>query len=107
MISVKYRCISIFLIIGGAYYSIWMYLGIKFSAISVQPNKEVVAPPHDELLENETTTKALDARKVLENSCSENQIRAQKGVFEACKATNESYKRVRNILTLLCILTLT
>ena len=105
MISVRYRCISIFLIIGGAYYTIWMYLGNKFAAISVQPTKKVVTPRANKLLENQTTTKALDAREILEKSCSENQLRAQKRVFEACKATNESYKRVRSILPLLYILT--
>ena len=105
MISVRYRCISIFLIIGGAYYSIWMYLGIKFSAISLPPTKEAVAPSDNELIENQTTTKVLDARETLEKSCSENQIRAQKRVFEACKATNESYKMVRSILPLLYIFT--
>ena len=105
MISVRYRCISIFLIIGGAYYSIWMYLGIKFSAISLPSTKEAVAPSDNELIENQTTTKVLDARETLEKSCSENQIRAQKRVFEACKATNESYKMVRSILPLLYIFT--
>ena len=106
MISVRYRCISIFLIIGGAYYSIWMYLGIKFSAISVDPTKEVNTPPENELIENQTTTKALDAKEIIEKSCSENQLRAQKRVFEACKATNESYKRVSRNLLLLYIFTL-
>ena len=105
MISVRYRCISIFLIIGGAYYSIWMYLGIKFSAISVEPTKEVNTPPENESIEKQTTTKALDAKEIIEKSCSENQLRAQKRVFEACKATNESYKMVRSILPLLCIFT--
>ena len=100
MISVRYRCISIFLMIGGAYYTIWMYLGIKFSEISVQPTKKVATPPANELLENETTTKAWGAREILEKSCSKNQLRAQKRVFETCKATNESYKRVRSILPL-------
>ena len=106
MISVRYRCISIFLIIGGAYYSIWMYLGIKFSAISVEPTKEVNTPPENESIEKQTTTKALDAKEIIEKSCSENQLRAQKRVFEACKATNESYKRVSRILLLLYIFTL-
>ena len=106
MISVRYRCISVFLIIGGAYYTIWMYVGIKFDAISVQPTKEVNTSSDNELLENQTTTKALDAREILEKSCSENQLRAQKRVFEACKATNESYKRVSRILLLLYIFTL-
>ena len=106
MISVRYRCISIFLIIGGAYYSIWMYLGVKFSAISVQPTKEVNTPPENELIENQTTTKALDAKDTIEKSCSENQLRAQKRVFEACKATNESYKRVSRIRLLLYVFTL-
>ena len=105
MISVRYRCISIFLIIGGAYYTTWMYLGIQFSAISVQPTKEVVTPPDNALLENQTATKALNAREIIEKSCSENQLRAQKRVFEACKATNESYKMVRSILPLLYIFT--
>ena len=107
MISVKYRCISIFLVIGGAYYTTWMYLGIEFSAISVQPTKEVVTPPDNALLENQTATKALNAREIIEKSCSENQLRAQKRVFEACKATNESYKRVSRNLLLLYIFTLT
>ena len=106
MISVRYRCISIFLIIGGAYYTTWMYLGIQFSAISVQPTKEVVTPPDNALLENQTATKALNAREIIEKSCSENQLRAQKRVFEACKATNESYKRVSRILLLLYVFTL-
>ena len=106
MISVRYHCISIFLIIGGAYYSIWMYLGIKFSAISVEPTKEVNTPPENESIEKQTTTKALDAKEIIEKSCSENQLRAQKRVFEACKATNESYKRVSRILLLLYIFTL-
>ena len=106
MISVRYRCTSIFLIIGGAYYSIWMYLGVKFSAISVQPTKEVNTPPENELIENQTTTKALDAKDTIEKSCSENQLRAQKRVFEACKATNESYKRVSRIRLLLYVFTL-
>ena len=106
MISVRYHCISIFLIIGGAYYSIWMYLGIKFSAISVEPTKEVNTPPENESIEKQTTTKALDAKEIIEKSCSENQLRAQKRVFEACKATNESYKRVSRHLLLLYIFTL-
>ena len=106
MISVRYHCISIFLIIGGAYYSIWMYLGIKFSAISVEPTKEVNTPPENESVEKQTTTKALDAKEIIEKSCSENQLRAQKRVFEACKATNESYKRVSRILLLLYIFSL-
>ena len=83
-----------------------MYLGIKFSAISVEPTKEVNTPPENESIEKQTTTKALDAKEIIEKSCSENQLRAQKRVFEACKATNESYKRVSRILLLLYIFTL-